>query len=858
MSNYSAPITATGSLISFDAPLGGVFDSLSVPITPTQDLHGYSQPWPGGGGDNLLPPPEITGSASNVQVSSNGDKVTINGTASAYGQVISANTLTLNAGTYFLKIFVVSGSVTNGYVLPQLRSVNGTTTYVGTTTGASFTLQERTELKFRVTYGSGAVISNYIIQPMIVSGSTAPTAYSPYSNICPISGRTGLSVYRTGVNVWDEQWELGGVNNQNGTLWTATDRIRSKNFIPCLSNTEYYLKCPTMVSTVAFYDADNTFISAIANFAGNATFTTPSNAKYIKFGVAGAYGPTYNNDISINYPSTDHEYHAYNGNTYAVDWTSEAGTVYGGTLDVVTGVLTVTHALKVLNGSEAWGTGAANQGFYTQVNDLIKTVNYNGKIISDKLKPFPQHTNTDYKNGEYGITGYYDYNNAYPNQNWIYAKAAGIATRTDFKTWLSSNPITVVYELATPITYQLTPQEISALVGTNNVWVDTSTVITLIYRLLQVDRQTGATSIGRLAQNLLIANQFGAYSKVIINVTEELYYEAGNDTGRTLELTCPFGTQEMANNIIAMLEGFQYQPYTAERAIIDPAAELGDGLTVNGVYGGIFRLSIKGGAVYNADVSSPADEEIDHEYAFIPNAERKIERRINNLSSELLVQADQISAKVSQMGGNSSSFSWQLLSSGFLLKSGNKTVFQADSSGITVTGQMNATSGYIGDLSNGFLISSRSISNGKSGLSDSNNGVYIGTDGIALGPNFKVDSSGNLTANSGTFTGYVRANMVQSGGDAGYITGGQIGSRAISVGKCSTGINTSLGNADYSADVFSGAVRANYTKANNLFAYGTFDVEGTFLYKGVTVKLITRNVKDSNGNTVTIKYIGSI
>ena len=31
----------------------------------------------------------------------------------------------------------------------------------------------------------------------------------------------------------------------------------------------------------------------------------------------------------------------------------------------------------------------------------------------------------------------------------------------------------VVYELATPITYALTPQEISTFLGTNNIWADT-------------------------------------------------------------------------------------------------------------------------------------------------------------------------------------------------------------------------------------------------------------------------------------------------------------------------------------------------------------------------------------------------
>ena len=321
-------------------------------------------------------------------------------------------------------------------------------------------------------------------------------------------------------------------------------------------------------------------------------------------------------------------------------------------------------------------------------------------------------------------------------------------------------------------------------------------------------------------------------------MTDELYYQAGDDTGRTLEIDMPWGTQAMANNLLNSLRGFQYQPYETKDALLDPAAELGDGITVNGVYSGIFRIQRGGGVLHAADVTAPSDEEINHEYKYEPKATRKIERKIatvqsqlvieageirgevsdavNQIEGQLSVQSSQIAAKVSQTGGNSSSFGWQLLATGFLLNSGNKTVFQANSSGITVTGQMNATSGYIGDGSNGFLISSRSISNGKSGLSDSNNGVYIGTDGIAFGPNFKVDSSGNLTANSGTFTGSVYANKVQAGGNAGYITGGQIGSRAISVGKCSYGINTSLGNADFSADVFSGSAVASYMKANSI------------------------------------------
>lgn len=292
-------------------------------------------------------------------------------------------------------------------------------------------------------------------------------------------------------------------------------------------------------------------------------------------------------------------------------------------------------------------------------------------------------------------------------------------------------------------------------------------------------RQTGATSIGRLAQNLLIANQFGAYSKVILNVTEELYYEAGNDTGRTLELTCPFGTQAMANNILAMLEGFQYQPYTAERAILDPAAELGDGLTVNGVYGGIFRLSIKSGAVYNADVSAPADEEIDHEYAFIPNAERKIERRINNLSSELSVQAGEIAAKVDREGGDPSSVSWTMDADVFKVAVDGSDVLTVDENGLTVNG-------------------------------------------------------------NGSFTGEVQAKNIKYGGSSGTFSGGGITGGSIGTSRLSSGINASLGNADYAADVFAGAVVASYGRFYTLYAGRTFSFQGRDM-RLMTLQNISQN-----------------
>lgn len=73
---------------------------------------------------------------------------------------------------------------------------------------------------------------------------------------------------------------------------------------------------------------------------------------------------------------------------------------------------------------------------------------------------------------------------------------------------------------------------------------------------------------------------------------------------------------------------------------------------------------------------------------------------------------------------------------------------------VTNDGTFYAEKGYIGGTS-GFTLEKKKMYNGKSSLSDTSNGIYLGTDGIALGANsvFKVTPQGVITANSGVIGG---------------------------------------------------------------------------------------------------------
>lgn len=300
------------------------------------------------------------------------------------------------------------------------------------------------------------------------SGSGDP---SP-DNVCPISGTDEVGIYKTGVNVWDEEWETGAIDPNSGQNTSSTSLFRTKNYIPIKPNTKYYahLGSHTGQNRVAYYGENKAYLgqgSGGWSTFDNGVITTPVNAYFMRFEIT---EPTYANDISINSPYTDTEYHPYNSASEEKSITLPQ-TVYGGTLDVVSGKLTIDKAQVELNGSSNLGMDTAGK-FYLALSDMKKSIEYS--IISDRLKSVLTWSYVSL--GQNAISGYPDTNNAYPNQNWLYFSANNINNVDDMKTWLTSNPIKAVYPLATPTEIDLTPTEVKSLLGDNNVWSDSGTV----------------------------------------------------------------------------------------------------------------------------------------------------------------------------------------------------------------------------------------------------------------------------------------------------------------------------------------------------------------------------------------------
>lgn len=252
--------------------------------------------------------------------------------------------------------------------------------------------------------------------------------------------------------------------------------------------------------------------------------------------------------------------------------------------------------------------------------------------------------------------------------------------------------------------------------------------------------------------------------------------------------------------------------------------------------------------------------------------------------STLQIQATEIAARVTQTGGDNSSFGWSLLSNEFGLYAGSTKVFYVNSSGAHVNGEITATSGEI----SGFSITTSGIQKWEgTGWEDQAGITLSATNGIRLGVKnnhyafsvdrygnvnigwdttlgdyaFKVSSTGNVTANSGSFRGNVSAKNIQYGGDYGTFNGSgltdysigsyaigdgsiinrTIGGSAVSYGKVDftgtldqVGINRS--NIEAIQGYFIGSANFNRLDANSIWLDGK--------------QLTYGSIKDGNGRTV--------
>lgn len=272
------------------------------------------------------------------------------------------------------------------------------------------------------------------------SGDPSPT------NVRPIAGWTGCEVNRTGVNVWDEEWELGGINN-SGQPTVSDSSIRSKNYISAKPSTPYCIVTNGSIG-IFEYDVNHSFIKKSTFNSGNSgiVLTTDQNTYYLMIGFGSSYGSSYENGVSINYPSTDHNYHAYTGATISVTFPD---TVYGGKHKFINGKLMRNMGMILLDENSNISRVGTNTFRITPENAKIIPSAYDTTVYTmcDTLKSV----------SPLNLSNTFEIALRVLGQIWF---ILNVDTVNEAKQFFGNNPTTIIYPLETPEEIQLTPQEV--------------------------------------------------------------------------------------------------------------------------------------------------------------------------------------------------------------------------------------------------------------------------------------------------------------------------------------------------------------------------------------------------------------
>lgn len=318
-------------------------------------------------------------------------------------------------------------------------------------------------------------------------GSGTPSPGNPRA----INGFTGAKIRSAGKNL--VYIPDGSGSNQSitfscsGGVVTLTG-IASGNAWRTISD-DFILKAGTY--RLSGGGQSNTYLSlrtAVGNSNiagtgnGDVTFTLAADTAvhlraYAANGTDLSGGKTYYPQIEVG--STTTAWEAFAGDIITVDWTADAGTVYGGTINVTTRILTVTHILTTFDGS-------------ADENWLFNTVDASRNRMSIALPSvkIPPSYSDDYIANWLGpslASSPQVWLASYTNQGILRVGVpTTIASVSDWQTYLGNDPLDIVYPLATPITYQLTPAEVETLLGINtevetllginNIWADTGDV----------------------------------------------------------------------------------------------------------------------------------------------------------------------------------------------------------------------------------------------------------------------------------------------------------------------------------------------------------------------------------------------
>ena len=492
---------------SFETVDGGLLSKCMIDLVPVQDLHGYENPWVGGAGKNKLPLVLADIKSANTDGTWSGNAYTANGTTFTVNtddedNVISIDVANAPSATTAFIVYTSSinpfdtnlsyilngcprgGGASTRYKLDFIYEKNGNLYTLLTDTGSSAQeafsqLVGATSVMVRIVIYTNASLPK-TFYPMLRLATESDPTFEPYSNICPISGHTEVDLLTEGKNLLenvetveshssvsftknpDGSVYAKGTVGQNVGYYVFTNETNSLS----LNNVTRF-KAGQVVRgttgsgrTLSVRYSDGVYDSIPANTAY--TLHKDVVCVYVQFNAGTTVDELITPMIWSNVEDTDPTYEPYLGHFYTVQIGS---TVYSGYVDLVSGVMVVVKMCETITSVSAiWQSGGHSfRAFVSQAHtqptsgssvDVFGMSNRFSQVSANQAYQSSKDFSFSIDRDATRVSLCFD---------------ASVTTVALANQYLAQNPVQICYELATPITIQLTPQQIEALPNQNNL-----------------------------------------------------------------------------------------------------------------------------------------------------------------------------------------------------------------------------------------------------------------------------------------------------------------------------------------------------------------------------------------------------
>lgn len=465
-------------------PVAGYPLGVVASWAPTQA--GEGEPYPAGGGPQLLDISRCTaivGKPYGLTITIDGDIIKCSGVPSAEVTITQAYSFAvassdqeeLRGKGYKVTAWPIKGKVSNAW---GLRTADESSLAIA----AELTPGVDTDIQLR----------------LMVSKDT-PTAYAPYENIRPISGREAVSVERCGENLWKWQKDVIFDEAIYPFQLPIADFPAELVGVPITVYADYKSGSTSgATASVHFYNASGRV--GICNLGTAGTLTDVPTMAYFYAGTGnGSKGAYYKDIMLVPGTTAPTTYASYQGDTLDLQL---PGTVYGGNVDAVTGAGNEEWGLATFDGSEAWtmgGLAADKRDWYYVSPKIAGAINGPPKSGNEICSHYPHYdvANNNTGKGCALVWGAFRvrWGDIIPENTdaWKAYLAAQAAAGT---------PVQVAYKLAEPVPFQATGNgPIMPLEG------ETNTVMTDVDSVAVTGRADPAHAIAALQAQLAVATQ---------------------------------------------------------------------------------------------------------------------------------------------------------------------------------------------------------------------------------------------------------------------------------------------------------------------------------------------------------------